>query len=129
TTADPLAEWANSPLNFTATVGVFKDGVQIAAEDERWLVKARELYDGCSLYPEKTADGFTALLELRNHVHSILAAQPAAVDGAMVWKPINVLPASDDLFWFARGDTVDGPRPPQYGGYDAEEWDWFAPAE
>src|SRR5690625_3024579 len=60
---------------------------------------------------------------------ALAAQQPAAVDGAMVWKPINVLPASDDLFCFARGDTVDGPRPPQYGGYDAEEWDWFAPAE
>lgn len=37
--ADPLVEWANSPLNFTATVGVFKDGVfkdgvQPAAVDE-----------------------------------------------------------------------------------------------
>lgn len=57
------------------------------------------------------------------------AQQPAAVDGAMAWKPINELPASDDLFWFARGDTVDGPRPPQHGGFDADEWDWFAPAE
>ena len=32
--ADPLVEWANSPLNFTATVGMFKDGVQPAAVDE-----------------------------------------------------------------------------------------------
>lgn len=60
-----------------------------------------------------------------------LREQPEArgvVDGP-VWKPIDELPSSDDLFWFARGDTVDGPRPPQFGGYDAEEWDWFAPAE
>lgn len=45
------------------------------------------------------------------------------------WRPIVELPISDDLFWFARGDTVDGPRAPQAGGYDADEWDWFAPAE
>jgi len=45
------------------------------------------------------------------------------------WRPISELPISDDLFWFARGDTIDGPRVPQAGGYDADEWNWFAPAE
>lgn len=29
--ADPLVEWGNRPLNFTATVGTFNDGVQPAA--------------------------------------------------------------------------------------------------
>lgn len=32
--ADPLVEWANRPLNYTATVGVFKDGVRIVAKDD-----------------------------------------------------------------------------------------------
>lgn len=57
-------------------------------------------------------------------------AQPAAQGEAWLaspWLPIDQLPESDDLFWFLRGDTVDGPRPPQFGGYDADEWDYFAP--
>ena len=49
--ADPLVEWANSPLNFTATVGVYKDGVQPAAvdgamaltvDDVKWLQLVRQ---------------------------------------------------------------------------------------
>ncbi|WP_298580484.1 hypothetical protein [uncultured Luteimonas sp.] len=42
--------------------------------DEAWMQTARELYDRCRLWPESTDDGFMALLELRNHVQSILTA-------------------------------------------------------
>lgn len=42
--------------------------------DEAWMQTARELYDRCRLWPESSDDGFMALLELRNHVQSILAA-------------------------------------------------------
>lgn len=46
------------------------------------------------------------------------------------WIPIGGLDTeTDDLFWFRRGDTFDGPRSPQAGGYDADEWDYFAPCE
>jgi hypothetical protein len=51
---------------------------QPAAVDEAWLSKARSLYDRCSVYPETKPDGMTALLELRNHVYSILATQHQA---------------------------------------------------
>ena len=54
----------------------------------------------------------------------------AAQEPAAPWQPIALLPANcDDLFWFLRGDVVDGPRTPQHGGYDADEWDYFAPCE
>jgi hypothetical protein len=49
------------------------------------------------------------------------------------WLDISELEQSDDLFWFLRRDLsdwiVDGPRTPQAEGYDADEWDWFAPCE
>ncbi len=62
---------------------------------------------------------------------ALIDASPKGGSAARVspWRPIFELPISDDLFWFACGDTVDGPRAPQAGGYDADEWDWFAPAE
>lgn len=61
------------------------------------------------------------------------AAQPGAGDAVRdadspepgaPWRPINECPWSDDLFWFARGDNVDGPRTPEKD--DADYWDYFA---
>ncbi|EBY7415690.1 hypothetical protein D6J61_25740, partial [Salmonella enterica subsp. enterica serovar Alachua] len=47
-------------------------------EGDGWLQKAGELYDRCKLFPETSAEGFTALLQLRNHVADILPAAPGA---------------------------------------------------
>ncbi len=46
-------------------------------EGDGWLQKAGELYDRCKLFPETSAEGFTALLQLRNHVAEILPSAPA----------------------------------------------------
>lgn len=126
--ADPLEEWANRPLIYTATVGKFVDGVvvqqpavrrqyfykvrtcqadgsrepdcicwhdegtgplsdgtaktwrdvptqQPTAVDGVWLNRAQKLYSRCALWPEKSADGRQALLELRNHVFNLLEDQ------------------------------------------------------
>lgn len=43
------------------------------------------------------------------------------------WEPISTLDMSDDLIWLCRGDTVEGPRPPQVDDYDY--WDWWCYAE
>jgi hypothetical protein len=43
------------------------------------------------------------------------------------WHPISDLPDSDDLFWFRRGDVVDGPRESCADDYDY--WDFFASCE
>ncbi|WGG61825.1 hypothetical protein [Brucella intermedia] len=50
-------------------------------EGDGWMQKASELYDRCKLWPERSAEGFTALLDLRNHVAEILPT-PAASEGA-----------------------------------------------
>jgi len=59
--ADPLVEWANSPLNFTATVGVYKDGPQLVAVDEdlrKELVKAAK----CARKTERSIERAKTLL-------------------------------------------------------------------
>lgn len=50
------------------------------------------------------------------------------------WRSIDELEPSDDLCWFigqwdGKSWTVDGPRTPQSGGYDADEWDYFCYAD
>lgn len=55
------------------------------------------------------------------------AQRPGVVDEASPWRPIHECPDSDDLFWFCRGDAVDGPRPPWF--CDADYWDYFATAQ
>lgn len=66
-------------------------------------------------------------------INAYNSAPPAgggdADEPADPWRPINELPDSDDLYWFMRGDTIDGPRAPQRGGFDADEWEYFAPCE
>ncbi|MBA8838120.1 hypothetical protein [Ochrobactrum sp. RH2CCR150] len=47
-------------------------------EGDGWLQKAGELYDRCKLFPETSAEGFTALLQLRNHVAEILPSAPTS---------------------------------------------------
>jgi hypothetical protein len=50
---------------------------------DEWLEKAADLFKRCNMWPETTGDGFMALLELRNHVESLLAAStPATTAGA-----------------------------------------------
>lgn len=66
------------------------------------------------------------------YTEALAAPQPAApaVEPDEPWRSIHELDSeTDDLFWFMRGDVIDGPRPPQVGGFDADEWDWFARAE
>ncbi|WP_266035553.1 hypothetical protein [Brucella intermedia] len=46
-------------------------------EGDGWLPKAAELYDKCKLFPETSAEGFMALLQLRNHVAEILPSAPS----------------------------------------------------
>lgn len=50
------------------------------------------------------------------------------------WRSIDELEPSDDLCWFigqwdGKSWTVDGPRTPQAGGCDADEWDYFCYAD
>lgn len=46
-------------------------------EGDGWLPKAAALYDKCKLFPETSPEGFTALLQLRNHVAEILPSAPS----------------------------------------------------
>ncbi len=61
------------------------------------------------------------------------AAPPAPVpagevdEPALPWREISQIPDCDDLFWFMRGDTIDGPRVTVSD--DCDYWDWFAPCE
>ena len=120
-------------------VGTFRvdeDGGRV-----EWLLEGgpAELLDGDLLCVLSSP----ALVEGNGHV-TLYTAPPAPVADAVrdadspesgsPWRPINELDMSDDLYWFARSDsiagtTIDGPRPPQGGGYDADEWHWFCPAE
>lgn len=86
---------------------------------------------------EDAGDG-AAAQEWRRQIQ-LYAQALAGIDHAAPppspWKSIHELPNSDDLFWFMRWDdaahtsyTVDGPRAPQFGGFDADEWTYFAPA-
>jgi len=92
-----------------------------------------------SFVARQEAGDAPAAREWRRHVQ-LYAQALAGVDHAAApadpWKPIAELPNSDDLFWFMRWDdaahtsyTVDGPRPPLAGGFDADEWAYFARAE
>lgn len=42
------------------------------------------------------------------------------------WKPIYTLQMIDDEVWLARGDSFEGPRPPNSGDFD--RWDWWCEA-
>lgn len=39
------------------------------------------------------------------------------------WQSIHTAPDSDDLLWFCRGDTFEGPRKHWFD--DADYWDWW----
>ena len=54
-------------------------------------------------------------------------ALKAEAKRAPPWQDINQLKMSDDLMWFAIGDTFDGPRCPRHDDYD--RYAWFCLAE
>lgn len=58
---------------------------------------------------------------------SLLLDRLAAALEAQEWQPIHTRPECDDLMWFCRGDTVDGPRIMKLD--DADYWDWWCYCE
>lgn len=51
------------------------------------------------------------------------APEAPALDPGTEWQPIVTRPDSNDLMWFCRGDTFDGPREPEYD--DVDRWDYW----
>ena len=118
--------------NLTGRVAFIFDGCIVSG----WPLDDGESWEANSdVGRHGTFTGVTHWVEFPAPVWELPEAQPEARRvPSDPWRPINELEPSDDLFWFARWDgrsawVVDEPRKPQHGGYDADEWDWFAPAE
>lgn len=83
--SDELYEWVLAHygafhdvlVNFRAALSSPAHADAGNVEGDGWLQKAGELYDRCKLFPETSAEGFTALLQLRNHVAEILPSAPS----------------------------------------------------
>jgi hypothetical protein len=53
---------------------------------------------------------------------------PAPAPVVDAWRPIAEIPNTDDLFWFRRGNNIDGPA--HYdSAHDPDSYDYFAPCE
>ena len=52
--------------------------------------------------------------------------KPPSAAGSGEWRDISELKRSDDLFWFRRGEYLDGPRSP-YMAEDPDYYTHFAP--
>jgi hypothetical protein len=55
------------------------------------------------------------------------APQPAEPVTGWAWRDINECPETDDLFWFRKGEVIDGPRCRKYD--DSDYWTHFATCE
>lgn len=58
-----------APVSAHSPAGGVREAVTV-----EWIEKAREIYERCKFWPERTADGLMALLELRNHVFAALSS-------------------------------------------------------
>jgi len=58
-------------------------GEVVEAFSAEWMEKAREIYERCKCWPEKTPEGLMALLELRNHVFAALNPAPGHGEGGL----------------------------------------------
>lgn len=95
----------------------------------RLICAMRKSGAGSQMEAEELADAAIAVITADDLASPAPVGEAVANEPCAPWQEIALLPESDDLFWFLRGDTVDGPRTPQFGGYDHDEWDYFAPAE
>lgn len=78
-------------------------------EPEAMVATADEL-EGC------------ALRAMVRYAHPAAAKEPG-----VKWRDIMQMRLSDDLMWFAKGDSIEGPRRPEHDDYD--RWQWFCLAE
>lgn len=73
--------------------------------------------------PHLSEDCVKSICEKYNSVVTALTQSPANGRETEDWSEICTRPDSNDLMWFCRGDTYDGPREPQYD--DADYWDYW----
>lgn len=82
---DSLLREINAALSSPATPEPVSApaGEVVEAFSAEWTEKAREIYERCKYWPEKTPEGFMALLELRNHVFAALNPAPGHGEGGL----------------------------------------------
>lgn len=72
-------------------------------------------------------DGTTHTQAVRRAVQWALSNRHRAPSAPREWQSIHTRPDTNDLMWFTRGDTVDGPRQPSPD--DADCWDFWCYAK